>query len=605
MPRMFWEDGLMWYMCLYLSIGFAVAVPVVFIILRTQGVQWARNGKITNWMLAFVFLAAFFLFLPVHFAKVKQETSGFGVLLVSAFNAIQMFAAGCDFTVVTEGLQACPAQLGSFYGTWAAVLYVMAPMVSVGFVLSMFQNISAYMRYSAMLLRDVYVFTELNARSLALATDLRGKHPRAGIVFTDVFAANEEKNYELRERAELLQAACFKKDVLGVDFRAVSKKRDVYFFAIGHDETENLDQALRLIQAYRTRENTHLYLFSQKTESELVLAKLDKGSMKVRRVNEVQSLINRILYEQGHILFNSARPCPEGDRQIGAVIVGMGQHGTEMVKALSWFGQMDGYRLRIDAFDRNERAESMFAACAPELMMPSKNGVHVPGDADCHIRIHSGIHTETEQFVSEIRKLSDTSYVFIALGDDDVNIHTAVALRMHFARMGLQPVIQVVVSNAHPRDALQGSTNYRGQAYNIDFIGDLQSSYTEAVILDSELEEAALALHKRWGDEQSFWDYEYNYRSSVASAIHLRARILCGIPGADKAESELSKTERDTIESLEHRRWNAYMRSQGYIYHAQRDDLAKMHHNIVPVAQLSEEDKRKDSRVGTAGQGGK
>ena len=62
--------------------------------------------------------------------------------------------------------------------------------------------------------------------------------------------------------------------------------------------------------------------------------------------------------------------------------------------------------------------------------------------------------------------------------------------------------------------------------------------------------------------------------------------------------------ERDGIEQLEHRRWNAYMRSEGYVYSgspdkSSRNDLAKVHHNLIDFCGLSEEVKRKDSRVGT------
>ena len=44
------------------------------------------------------------------------------------------------------------------------------------------------------------------------------------------------------------------------------------------------------------------------------------------------------------------------------------------------------------------------------------------------------------------------------------------------------------------------------------------------------------------------------------------------------------------------------MRAEGYIYsgspeRASRNDLAKMHNNLVEYSSLSDEDKRKDSRV--------
>ena len=73
---------------------------------------------------------------------------------------------------------------------------------------------------------------------------------------------------------------------------------------------------------------------------------------------------------------------------------------------------------------------------------------------------------------------------------------------------------------------------------------------------------------------------------------------------AAKAEADLAEAERDIIEVLEHRRWNAYMRSEGYVFSgstdkSSRNDLAKMHNDLVDFSSLTEEEKRKDSAVGT------
>jgi hypothetical protein len=76
------------------------------------------------------------------------------------------------------------------------------------------------------------------------------------------------------------------------------------------------------------------------------------------------------------------------------------------------------------------------------------------------------------------------------------------------------------------------------------------------------------------------------------------------MPGAGKAEGELTLEERDLIEVLEHRRWNAYMRSEGYVFSgstdkASRNDMAKMHQDLVEFDRLDEVTKRKDSQVGS------
>ena len=81
-------------------------------------------------------------------------------------------------------------------------------------------------------------------------------------------------------------------------------------------------------------------------------------------------------------------------------------------------------------------------------------------------------------------------------------------------------------------------------------------------------------------------------------------RVLCGIPGAGKRAEELSPAERIGLEQLEHRRWNAYMRSEGYVFSGStapesRNDLAKLHHDLVPFELLSQEEKQKDLMMST------
>ena len=595
----------MWSICLVLSISCIFGAAVIPVAVNNSKLSQKHRAGIFRSLFVGIFIASMISFYPIHSVQTEATLPGIGrAVLLSVFNTMQVFTIGCDFGIVKDGMAFCPDHLDTWYQGWVAVLFVLAPILTFGFVLSLFKRLSAYFRYLLAFHRDTYVFSELNEKSLALAENLKAKHKKAAIVFMDVFEENEENTYEMIERAKYLGAVSFKKDILVIDFKWHSRKKSISFFAIGRNETENLNQSLKLIENYRNRENTHIYVFSTKIESELLLTAIDKGMVKVRRINEVQSLVNRVLYEQGGVLFDSAKEMPNGDKKISAIVVGMGSHGTEMVKALTWFGQMDGYKLEINAFDQDPLSEEQFVAAAPELMSPDYNGVDIEGEAQYKITVHPGIDVTTITFANEIAKITDATYVIVALGNDDVNINTAVTLRMYFERMKIHPVIQAIVYNSQQKKALEGIRNYRGQAYDIAFIGDVESSYTEDVIIDSELEEDALKRHLKWGREEEFWTYEYNYRSSVASAIHLKARIKCGIPGADKKEEDLSEEERGIIEALEHRRWNAYMRAEGYVFSgstdkSSRNDLAKMHHDLVDYSSLTDEEKRKDSKVGT------
>ena len=594
----------MWLTYFIISISCLVLPTLVSVSLNSYRKE-KKKIKVFNCLLVGVFLANLVMFFSIHSVNAEATFRGFlRAVLLAVFHSMQVFTIGCDFEVVKDSIMACPDGLEVWLLLWASVLYVLAPVFTFGFVLSLFKNLTAYLKYIRSFFKEAFVFSQLNEKSLALASDLREKHEHAVIVFTDVYKEAQEGMSELLEAAEQMGAICFEKDITIVDFKKHSKRKPISFFAIGSDESDNLDHALMLIDLYKTREDTHIYIFSTKIESELLLTSVDKGLVKVRRIHEVQSLVNRLLYENGNTLFESARKTEKETKKISAVVIGMGCHGTEMVKALTWFGQMDGYELSIHAFDKDPLSCEKFTALAPELMSPQYNGVCVEGEAQYNITIHPGMDVDSVSFANEIAKIRDASYVIVALGNDDVNINTAVKLRMYFERMKIHPVIYAIVYNSRQKKALEGIKNYRGQSYDIRFFGDVESSYTEDVIIDSELEEAALRIHMKWGKEEEFWTYEYNYRSSMASAIHMKARIACGIPGADKMEKDLTEKERDIIEVLEHRRWNAYMRAEGYVFSgsnekSSRNDLGKMHHDLVDFSSLSEEEKRKDSKVGT------
>ncbi len=592
----------------FFIIAMAVLSAGLFLAVLSALVRGRKVRVITPFHLFFggVFLSVLIALMPVYYdITVREGNSPLRVFFFALFSTIQIFAIDGNRELVTDGIPCQEGWIPGAYSVYLSVIYVVAPILTFVFLLSFFRNATAFLRYVNRYFHDVYIFSELSEKTVALGTDIRRKNKKAMIVFTGLHVDDDEEQTKFLEDAKDIRAICFKKDISAINFRRHSKKSGICFFSMDDDESTNIKQALFIISAYKNMENIRLYVFATGVESELLLAHTDTGNMKVRRVNGVRSLVNQNLYTEGSVIFDTAGESDEnGIRNIGAVIIGLGQHGTEMLKALSWYCQMDGYRVTIDAFDMDAMAEDRFYAMVPELMSEQYNGVFLPGEAEYTIHIHTCYDVYGRAFSEEIAKLRNATYVFIALDSDETNIRTAVNLRMLFERMKIHPVIQAVVANTDEKKALEGVTNFSGQPYDIEFIGDRESSYSADVVISSELEKEALARHLKWGKEEDFWRYEYNYQSSVASAIHMKARIHCHIPGAEKDETELTEEERRGIERLEHRRWNAYMRSEGYIFSGSHDkstrnDLAKMHHDLVEYDRMDEEEQRKDSRVGT------
>ena len=547
-----------------------------------------------------VALSSGVLFYPVY---AHQGLGIFETVMMCIHTVMRLFVLDGDFVVIQEFVPTV-GKLAPAYSCLAAALYVMAPLLTFGFILSFFKDLTAYRDLYLSVGSDLYVFSELNDRSIALAASAKRANRRNRIVFTDVFDAEDEVSFELREKARELKAICFKKDIANINWAPGSRKRRVCLFTIGNNVEENLEQSVELVNRYGKRKNFNLFVFSYNIESEMLFSSVPGDGMHIRRVDPVRVRIDHLLYEQGHRLYENAIPGPDGERQIRAVVLGLGRHGTELLKGLAWMGQMDGYHIGIHAFDVDPRAEERFTAQCPELMDPRRNGTREPGEAHYDITIHSGVDLESEAFAEQFRALGPVTFVFVSLGDDSLNIRSAVKLRQLSERKGDHPVIQTIVYTSAKKQYLESVTDYRGHSYDIQYLGDLDATYALETVVDSALYQEALRRHLKWGSERDFWAYEFNFHSSVAAAIHLRMRKAVGLPWASKAEEELTQQERDELEVLEHRRWNAYMRSEGYCYSgstdkASRNDLAKLHNDLVPFLRLSEEEKRKDSRVGS------
>lgn len=588
---------MIWNVCFPLSL-LTLAVGVV-IALRL----FAQKDKQNNDTLGFFVLATsvFIALTEMYFALeysgqyVNEQGGWFTAVFVAIRDTIGTFVVDGDFSFYGENMEGMLSWAIPICSVTMALMIIAAPVFTFGFLLSFFKNLSSFVRFALKKNAEVYVFSELNEKSLVLATDLKKKNARRVAVFCDVFEQDDERFGELLECAKKIDAIFFDKDVLDIDFKKHAKKGCLYFFVTGDDESENINQAMGLVSKYGQMEHTNLYLFSNEISGEILLFSGKKNKMKIHRVNESLAMIHNALYHDPSVVFrNTSGVTPEGDQVISAVLVGLGGYGMESLKTLVWYGQMDGYRLKIDAFDRDKSALDRVAYQCPEVMAEQYNGKYIPGEASYRVNVHAGIEVGTKTFAEKIAELKEASFVLVSLGSDNLNIDTAVSLRTMFERMHIHPTIYAVVYNDQLAECLEGLTNYRGQPYDIRTVGGLEQSYCESVILHSALEQDALAIHcvGYGGSEEDFYAHEYNYLSSTASALHNKARASLQIGGAHLPPDQRTPEQEAVLMDLEHRRWNAYMRSIGYVYSgskekSSRNDLGKMHNNLVEFDGLT------------------
>lgn len=573
------------------------------------------------------FLTAVVLFFGLEILE-DFEHAGLTKLFGAICNAMQIFVVNMDLGEYLSGMSGGVTQDAltgladnPVFTGFVGLLFVFAPCLTFEFLLSLFGDAHSNIRVMLSKFRDKCVFSDLNEKSIALAESIfesdqsqKKSKPRM-IIFSNVSKIQNNAGEALLERARAIHAICFKKDISAVNCH--STVGNLMFFVIGEESADNVKIATWIKDAFKNRNRTTVYIFSSSIEAELFAGTQINEAIAIRCVNEARSLVYRTLYdmETSRIengtpdLFSEAVPDDSG-KIISVVIAGLGDYGEEMLRALTWFCQMDGYTIKINAFDKDPSAEDRFYEKYPALL--ERSGA---GDKRYDITIHAGVDVESLEFVETIRTLNDTSYVFVSLGTDKQNISTSVLLRRIFEQIGIHPSIQAVVHHSDKARLLEGRKNFRGDAYDIWGVGDDKKQYSEKVVINSELEEEALAIHKRYGKpadyesrsdaekerintelEKSFFSYEYNYRSSMASALHLKARIACGLQGPGVTENV------DQLSRLENRRWGAYMRTEGYRFSGStnpksRNDLGKLHHLLIPFDDLPEVEKEKDRRM--------
>lgn len=483
-----------------------------------------------------VFLAAFAYFMPVYLEK---GITGWTAFWASIQHSFRIFGLEGDFReFIFE--QEYPGSVNSqFYVSYGAFLYAIAPMLTFGFILTFFKNFFAHLKYKASFLLHTHVFSELNEKSLALAKSILqnnkpflGFIPRVLIVFTDIIDKKEELHLDLVEEAQGIGAILFRKDLESVHFKISWSCRKVNFYLISEDESEKIRHAESIMENY-DNEDVSLWIFSDDVRTEVMVAKTEVNNISVTRVNDIQSLIYHNLDINGINLFERCRET-RGEKVISAVIVGLGRYGQEMLKALTWYCQLGDYKLKINVFDADEKTKEKFTQMCPELLdgKYNKNPKPIDGEPYYEIDIHNGVDVSVPEFEDELKKITDATYIFVCLGEDETNLSVASKIRSMCERIdyegdGRKPVVETViydsnickklgitwdgVEKADQKNQAEPNRNKKRYEYDILMTGDLESFYSEETVLNSDLVKAGFKVHTFWSVEPARISFAEEY----------------------------------------------------------------------------------------------
>ena len=128
--------------------------------------------------LIWFFFAVVSLYLPIYRLDLDADAvvlRGIKVVLLSVQNGLRTFILDGDFyCFISFGGNPLIVDrvIGQVYNIFAAVIFVTAPFLTAGFVLSFFKNISALVKYKLSFNNEICYISELNSASLALAVNI-------------------------------------------------------------------------------------------------------------------------------------------------------------------------------------------------------------------------------------------------------------------------------------------------------------------------------------------------------------------------------------------------------------------------------------------------
>lgn len=489
-------------------------------------------------------------FIPIyiHSGNPTCDSVAFSIL-----NTIKLFGADGIKGIVDDNY----SDVARYYKVFGEVLSLWAPFLSFTLILSFFKRAKAYFGYSRFW-KKTYVFSELNDKSLALATSIRkskGGH-KCIIVFADIVDKNEESHLDLVDGAKEIRAILFRKDLEAVKWALNSKrmKRSIDFYLISEDECEKIRHAKNIVARYNN-EKCSLFIFSNTEESKNLLSSynFDQANnplhIKITRIDDIRLLTYTYLSDNGHCFF---RRIPKMDKleTINVAIVGFGSYGIEMLRALLWYCQMPGYKVNITVIDQDPKAQSRFEAMFPSLKV--NQDFDEANDMRYRIEFKHSAYGE-KQFLDDIQGLPDDSFFFVFTGDDEVNMLASDSIRRAMEQaskpgssLGNGDVITTVIYNTDVKDLV---------AKDINVIGDLSSFYSCETFKSNGFVEDGFKEHLLWADKKvnlfmfgcgkkeeralktvakycQIWKYDINvtvYKKNVTAAEEREDATVCGI----------------------------------------------------------------------------
>lgn len=548
------------------------------------------------------------------------------------------------------------------FAIYTAALHFASSSVVIAAVLKLVDVLFPTLRYLLFAKTHICIFSSITERGVLLAEDIHKQKENVTLVFLD--NETEANKDALKKRATEMSAYVFPYEVSKFWLPFLSGKRPVDFFLLKDNHDDNVKDALALSDVYRDRE-VHIHLLNENPETvDLLDVAAGKSKAVLRLINEPRVLMYHLLDKEPLFLCDEEHPdiLILGAGRVGreAIKACSWCSSTLTTKPNIFVVDKDisvASKMEKVAPEMMESGNIIYkeidveTSAFLEFLRENRQIGYVIctlGDDRQNLRAAidiRGISYEVEPFVTE-KKLP----VIHVLLNDEFMAKTARDMTFEARKWEKK------------EDPKSGEPKEEKKkiriSYELKTFGELKDFYTLKNICASSLEGAGLAVDYHYykiakkaeieknqkknsaGEvyeevtvlsEEEFYKQNYNKSnynrdSSIACAMHIKYRLyqfleemkyleyVAKVNWQKGVDSETKKTidaylhtdeAKEAIEKLailEHDRWNAYMRSEGWRsadaknagWNAKdkladhRNFAAKLHCNLVEWDELDE-----------------
>ena len=510
---------------------------------------------------------------------------------------------------------------------YLAVLYSTAPITGGAIIYDVLAGVSPSIRLWFQRRRPAYIFSEINEASVTLAENIAAHHAGGSpiaIIFTDGDASSDD----LLMRINDIGGIRLEEDIRHGSFRRARAcslflmrtcARDDF------DEERNLTDLYALLKGEEGRPwnasvGARLFFFSN--DSEIIecvrdiKARYDAeprgGEVSVNVIRpHAQAACTQLKRAPLYKPLGAYAP----GKALRVAIFGDGPFAREMFKTVFWCGQLAGIQLHISVIRPGEgRSEGDFEAwlnrLSPEIiesctwpgegrareclrLAPRDGGTGTYAPPYCalsfieedpsraNLRRLMTRERSYDYGCPERYRLCDCDCFFVMDGDDRQNLALASGIRGALIqgeasrrRAGkAAPLLSVEIRSTELQQILRERFEREGgdMAPEIVPFGSYRERYSwENVFLDEAFlaaeDGASLGAEESHGfsDISKSSDSIYDAWSEVGRCFHLPYKRFCVTAADLKAAGAARDALIDRLTWLEHRRWNAFLRTQGF-----------------------------------------